>query len=311
MKEPANISRRSLLGLGMALMTSACLPDDALGFAAKRANGNEGHDEILEAILFGESGRLTMRRSAAYREAIDAINYASYLCIDQAGNDGSDKLEFLKQYGVPHLPTLDELKLPKSGKGNHRQYTHKGWYCAYDTNSNDYWQERKSILLQTVNKVFDFGLVNELQLMLGWFDDSLCDAFAELVYCVHILGDYQEAINVAQTSGTYSLKKTVTEQCIPYAHKFVDEDNRDLLFDLSESLQQLFDNEVTAKRYSRLTTRLKRICRSARKLGPVEDEESAQAFQDNITELREILNDNVPELLKETEFFNKTFYREQ
>lgn len=309
MSGPTCITRRGFLGLGACLLASSCLPVDASAFTSKRSKGNEGHDEILESILFGTAGRLVIRRNERHRSAIDAINYASYLCIDQAGDDGKYQLENLNKFGVPHLPTLDDIRLPHNATGDHRKYTHKGWHYAYDSESDTYWKKRKNILLQTINTVFDFGLVDELKLMFGWFDNSTCDAFAKLVYCIHILGDYQEGINKAQEDMTYRLKSTVSDQCISYAHRNASEDNRDLLFDLNESLRLLFDNETTGKDYSKLASRLDVITRSARRIKTVEDEESAQDFQDNLTELRELLENRVPKLLEETSFFKQVFYQ--
>lgn len=108
---------------------------------------------------------------------------------------------------------------------------------------------------------------------------------------------------------TYRLKNTVSDQCIPYAHRNASEDNRDLFFDLNESLRLLFDNETTGKDYSKLASRLDVVTRSARQLKTVEDEESAQDFQDNLTELRGLLENRVPNLLKETSFFKQVFYQ--
>lgn len=309
MSEPTSITRISFLGLGACLLASSCLPVDASGFAAKRSKGNEGHDEILETILFGKSKRSTIRQDERYRPTIDAINYASYLCIDQSGNDGEDQLKNLNEFGVPHLPSLDDIRLPHNATGNHRKYTHKGWRYTYDSDSDAYWKKRKNILLQTINTAFDFGLIDEFKFMLGWFDNSTCDAFAELVYCIHILGDYQEGINKAQEDMTYRLKSTVSDQCISYAQRNASEDNRDLLFDLNESLRLLFDNETTGKDYSKLASRLDVISRSARRLNTVENEESARKFQDNLAELRKLLENRVPNLLKKTDFFKQVFYQ--
>lgn len=291
------------------MLVSLSMPAEALGFAAKRSDGNEGHDEILETVLFGAAGRLTMRRNEGRRQAINAINYASYLCIDQAGSRGEDQLDYLSDYGVPHLPALKDLQLPHSSMGAHREHTHKGWRHAYDSSSDNYWKKRKELLLQTINKVFDFGVVDELKFMVGWFDNSSCDAFAELVYCIHILGDYQEGINQAQEDMTFRLKSTVSNQCIPYAHRNADEGNRDLLFDLSESLQLLFDNEETGEGYSKLAAKLNVIIKSARRLKSVENEDTAQAFQDNLTKLRNLLESQIPSLLESAGFFRQVFYQ--
>ena len=302
------ISRKAFVSITASMLLAACLPLDAHGFSAKGNSDQEGHDKILERILFGVKGP-SVKTDTGRRQAITAINYASHLCIDQFGDSGDGKHDFLAgKFGVPSLPTFDEIQLLGVSGHNHRESTHMGWHYAYSGKTQDRWVKRKELLLKTINKIFDFGLFDDARHMLYWYDGSDCDAFAELVYCVHLLGDYQEGIEQAIKDKSYSLKKTVTEQCIPYAFKDASENNRDLLYDLCDALERLFADGETKHDYSKLIRRLNRQVKRARRLKTVKNEKMALGFQESIMDVRGLLEDYVPKLLEDTEFFSRVFY---
>lgn len=107
---------------------------------------------------------------------------ALYLCSEQADKQGSDKLDFLKEKKVSKLPALDKINLKSSEL---LACSHISWEQEYTIDKKKS-SNRKKILQNTVNKVFDFGALN------NWFgsETGKCNSFAALLYYSHILADF-------------------------------------------------------------------------------------------------------------------------
>ncbi len=123
----------------------------------------------------------------------DAVKYSSdengkmlltavYLCSEQADNQGKDKLDYLKKNKVKKIPAINTINI---NNNELLECSHIKWESEYLLNSKAR-NNRKKILQNTVNKVFDFGKFN------NWFgsDSGKCDSFAAILYYSHILADY-------------------------------------------------------------------------------------------------------------------------
>ena len=116
------------------------------------------HNLHLESVLFGPVNAVNAMSPEA-QNALKALEYASYLAIDQYNGDGTIELTFLKStYHVPGLPANIKA-IDFRGNEYHRKFTHYGWdHQYYDDRAN--WAVRKDILLATTEKVFDFQTIS-------------------------------------------------------------------------------------------------------------------------------------------------------
>lgn len=131
----------------------------------------------ITQILFGDRAQ-----SKSSDENVRMLLAALYLCSEQADNLGQDKIDFLKQHKVSGVPNLTSLNI----KGTQLlECSHNAWESEYARASKNQ-ASRRTVLRNTVNKVFDFGFFNNL------FGSSSgkCDSFAALLYYSHILSDY-------------------------------------------------------------------------------------------------------------------------
>ena len=140
------------------------------------AHNAEGHDDELKRILFGESHSSL---SAKAEMNFGLICMASYLTLDFTNEDkGMRCYESLKNSGINELPSLESITFP--GNQYHQKYTHLGWEFRYGSGDKANWGSRKKILLHTVDKICKFKKEEQIKK----------DAFAALIYEIHILGDH-------------------------------------------------------------------------------------------------------------------------
>ena len=134
-------------------------------------------DTYVTQILFGN--RALSRLSD---EKTKMLLAALYLCSEQCNELGNDKIEYLKLHKVSGIPPISSIDINESDL---LPCSHNTWEHEY-TKAKRSWSNRKTILQNTVNKVFDFGFVNNL------FGGSSgkCNSFAALLYYFHILADY-------------------------------------------------------------------------------------------------------------------------
>ena len=138
---------------------------------------NERTNTYVKKILFGDN-----IYSFENDKKLEQLESALYLCSEQSNKDGQEKLNLLRKAKVGKLPTIAELNVSAS---NLYECSHRGWNTESKTNKAAQI-ERKSVLRQTVVKVFDFG----------WFNEKLktssgqIDSFSALLYYTHILADY-------------------------------------------------------------------------------------------------------------------------
>ena len=128
-------------------------------------------------ILFGDSAL-----SHASDDKVRMLLSALYLCSEQADGLGQDKLDYIKSHGVSGIPALSGLNI----KGSELlSCSHYGWDHEYAPNKANQGN-RKRTLQNTVNAVFDFGLINNIFGSGG----GKCNSFAAVLYYSHILADY-------------------------------------------------------------------------------------------------------------------------
>ena len=290
--------RRSvLLLLVLQLLLSFCTP--------AFAHDKTGHDAILEKILFGEPTFLTRLTpgSKAY-EALDALEDAVAICLDQYQGNYEDLLTELREYKVHGLPkSVKEIDF--SGNQYHRRYTHFGWNNVYTPTDLAHWEIRKSILSQTVNHVFGFQKMAGIWMFLGITKDygftPKCDAFAAFLYYIHVLGDY-----------TASDKKTIHGSVIPLARLHPEIGNEDIFYEIERLLPLILekaeaDSDIAYCGLIQDIKTMHKIGIGFEEAGGVTDE-SFPDYQNLAKKLLEKLESKIPGLLKREQFFKDVFY---
>ncbi len=143
------------------------------GYACDEGQSNT----YVTQIIFGDG--------ASSRESdpkVKMLLYALYLCCEQSDGRGQDKLTYLKGQRVTGVPTLSKIDI----KGeNLLECSHNTWEYEYVADKK-VQNNRRKILQNTVNKVFDFGLFNNL----FGSGSGKCNSFAAMLYYSHILCDY-------------------------------------------------------------------------------------------------------------------------
>ncbi len=259
------------------------------------AYGFDKHSAMLNTILFGSE---IVSLTAKQEELLSDLQCAVYLALDQYNGHGADELtNLIKKYRADRLPsTLEDINF----KGNqyHRAYTHRGWNHVYVIDKAN-WPARKEILLDVTEEVFDFRLISGDVLGVNFGYDEKCEAFAELMYYVHVLGDYE-----AQTTWKNNVM-------IPFARPNASENNPDLLWDLTHCLKVLFQEQEKTRLYKDMLGELGKNANAARLLagswGGINSDEKFNEQKGIVKECIKILNEHVHKLLKEEDFWTDVF----
>lgn len=298
-----DLTRRSFLGLCLCAVTALLSPSRVTAF--ERAE----HDSITETILFDKTNA-KIGLSKEGKKALKALESAIQLCLDQVQQNQAD-LEILDKHPVYNVPKLDEISLPNINMGDHDKYTHMGWHydygdltCGTGFKVQDRWTKRKRLLVDTVNTVFDFGPIDYARVRyLGWSDGTKCDALAELLYYSHVLGDFEDNIidrtnKASNGQGSYRMDF----KGINFAVKNPSDNNRDFFWDFEESIHNLFGNDAED-----LIEKIDTIAKRARRTGAVNSKRTAESVLKYVKQLKQTLRKNLPELLKETDYWNQVF----
>ncbi|MBR4457938.1 MAG: hypothetical protein IKS31_03155 [Clostridia bacterium] len=243
-------------------------------------------------VLFGRSFR-EENCSEKELKAIEALEAASYLAVDQYNGNGTKELRLLLDYRVPSIPS-DISAIDFLGNQHHRRYTHRGWLGPNDNESMPYpddrahWNTRRMILMQTVKKVFD---LNDSQ-------KQLQDSIAAVIYYIHILGDH-----IAETD-----YQKMNQNLIGVGGR---NDSFDILHQLIIHFDVLFTSPTVASRYSNLRAQLRLMNSDFSTLinrdGGVNTQEKQRQYRTMAEKLMNILINQVPPLLQEEEWFKKVF----
>lgn len=136
---------------------------------------NQSNTYVLQ-ILFGD-GAATKSSDTKVKMLTNAL----YLCSEQSNGLGQDKITYLKRQKVSGVPSIDTIDVKSDLL---LDYSHNIWE---DRGKDAKKQEsRRKVLQNTVNKVFDFGLINNL----FGRKSGKCNSFAAVLYYSHILADY-------------------------------------------------------------------------------------------------------------------------
>lgn len=261
----------------------------------------EEHNRELEAVLF-ESG-YSKYQPGDIKKYITALEYASNLTIDQFGGSGEDKYDALRKWRMGGLPlSFDKIDYSEDLFGNgkkinantHRHYTHQGWDIDYGNSKvNKFWNARKHVLQGTVNTIFDFGKFTPV---FGY--DDKCNSLAGIIYYVHILGDYAEADDLNKIQYLADLAGR-TDGC-------------DMIPALQKYVEILFTNQRSSKDYKDLMKGLDEVADKAapiyRSTGGVNTDEEFLEYHQCAMDLLALLQNHIPGLLKNEDFFKNVFY---
>lgn len=272
--------KRLLIGFLCILLVLSALVSPGSAYERKK------HDKIMTDILFGKYDYA--RTDNATKDELSAITSACYLTIDQFNSYGQKDLDVLVNYGVKNLPkSVSEIGYKASGR-NHRDFTHRGWDYAYTGEMKTIWPARQDVLRNTMAKVFDMDV-----------DDRQLEAFCELLYYIHVLGDHEDDESYLISNGR---KIDVGGR----------HDNEDIIHKLLDVFKVLFKDQRQTHKYIGLTSNLQQIDSKLDDLinsqGGINTDEKFQQHQVLVRKLIEILSLYVPEMLKEEPFYNDVFY---
>lgn len=151
-------------------------------------------NSCISQLLFGDDA-YRYEASQSYRLLMDGL----YLCSEQADGSGQDALDRLRDAGVRKLPELSAIDLPSDALP---ECGHGVWE-AVSASHPEAQQERHTLLMRTVNKVFDFGFFQNL---FCW-NKGKSAAFSALLYDLNILDAYlsdETAVDIdGQNVGMY------------------------------------------------------------------------------------------------------------
>ena len=165
-----------------------------------------------------------------------------------------------------------------------------GWdYQAYAEKAK--WDIRKNILLATVSKVFNFPIKGNMSGESKY--DENCVALSKLIYYIHILRDHMEneydnRLNVIQLSKM--------------------KDDFGQLQEINKCITTLFSAQRTTNKYCRLKVKLNVLRFESRLNGVDDDKEKQKKVIKYAGEALKCLQDNLPGLLSNADFFRIVFH---
>ncbi len=271
------------------------------------AHDKSEHDPILEKVLFGTPQFLgSLKKGSRAYKALDAMEDAVAICLDQYNGTYSDLLAELHLYNVHGIPdTIKEIDFP--GNQYHRRYTHRGWSFNYAQADLAKWSIRKNLLLQSVNYAFGFQKKAGTWISYGKAKDygftPKCDAFAAFIYYIHVLADY-----------TASDKGTVHGYVIPLARLHPNSNgNEDLFGELERYLPLVLERAAAENdiAYCGLMHDIKAMHSTGiayEEAGGVTDESFPQ-YKELAQKLLDKLKTKIPGLLQQEPYFAELFYK--
>lgn len=247
------------------------------------------HDKYMSEVLF--KNFKVIDNDPEVQDEIDALESACYLMIDQFNGNGQKDLDILINYGVKNIPNnVSEISFNASGT-THRTYTHKGWDSNFYMKSElekSSWTERQGIMMNTVDKVFEFE-----------GDVKKQESFCKVLYYIHILGDHKDDTSWKIQNG---LKMGVGGRT----------DNNDIIHELLEAFETLFVDQKHTHKYRSLTGNLQKIDsrfgKVVNSVGGVNSDEKFILYQEYVDDTLKILTLYLPEMLKDEAFFHEVFY---
>ena len=252
------------------------------------AFNREEHDKYMLDVLFKSFKNVENDKSIS--KEIEALECASYLTIDQYNGNGEKDLSFLQQYKVKDLPSSIS-QIDYSSGSYHRRATHRGWdgetTGVYNTTDRERWIIRKKILINTCDKIFDFK-----------GNTTKRDSFCALIYYIHILGDRIADSKYYPNSDIIELGGRT--------------DNQDITHELRHHISILFSDQNHTHKFNHVITRLdyldSRIATLLKKNNGSISSEDFVEYKGYADDIMDVLKYNIPEMLKDEDFFRKVFY---
>lgn len=257
------------------------------------AHNLQGHNEELKQILFGQTtSNLTFKGENNFRLLCKAV----HLAVDYTNQEqGARFYNDLKTNGVANLPSLESISF--AGNQYHQKYTHMGWEFYYGIGQMDKanWTARKEILLQTVDKICKFKKEERIKK----------DAFAALIYEIHILGDH-----IGDTEATrYTRIRLVSEPGYKGQVASPTSDgpfnNMTLYTYMLYHIQRLFREQKNTYEYNEVVKFLDR--HKNEYLNYENEEVSYDDIQFLATETKKVLVRYLPILFERESFFKRSF----
>ena len=254
---------------------------------ASAFNRNE-HDRYMNDVLFKDFKNV--ENDVNIKDDIKALEAASYLTIDQYNGNGNNDLLMLNEYGVKSLPSsINEIDY--SAGAYHRRATHRGWDAestgVYNTSDRNRWMIRKKILLNTADKMFNFNGNN-----------SKKDSFCALIYYTHILGD-----RIADT------KYYPNADIIELGGRM---DKQDISHELVHHIEILFSDQKDTHKYNHVVSKLdsynSKLSKLLKNNNGILSDDDFKLYHEYAKAIMDVLRWNVPEMLKEEDFFREKFY---
>ena len=306
---------RRIIALLLALCLSVSLVIPVNAYGAKE------HNKLIESILFGNPNYFK-NTSEQIGNQLQKLEYATTICLDQFQGNYADELKFLNEQKIHGIiKSIDEIDF--GGDSHHRKYTHKGWLWDYQNNDVAQWGLRKTLLLQTVNDVFDFSnKAGEWKVL--WFTKDYgyteqCNSFSAFLYYLHILGEYEKmSKDLSSPANTRKDFSQITGDIIPLAKMMPTDLSPDVFWELEKHLPIIFasQKENGSRVYSDMMQDLRILAAEARTFA-LDNNDFYEPTADVIAsychyadELIDILENSIPELLEKEEFFAKVFYPE-
>lgn len=284
--------------LSIFLLISILLSANTIAFA----HGRDEHNQIMSMVLFGAGDyKDGLIKGSSEYNSLEALESAVTLCLDQYNGNYSDELKTLNRMHIHGIPK-DIGVIDFSGNQHHRKFTHQGWSHIYSPDKGN-WESRKTILLQTVNKVFGFqrraGQWKFLWSEKDYGYDEQCVAFAKFVYYIHVLADIEE-------SGINEGYSDMIKLALSHPQK----DSPDIYAELLCILPVLFRSQSSNNTaYKGLILDIRLQANRARDF--VADNPDLHScysdYQEFAKELLEKLQSKIPYLLANEYFFKNTF----
>ena len=213
------------------------------------------------------------------------------LTIDQFNEDGQKEIDALKKFGVKNLPKLNDIDYSASSR-THRRQTHRGWTAEeglYEGDVLERWKIRKDILINTVEKIFDFN-----------GNEAKKDSFCALIYYIHILEDRSAGETYYTNAEIMELGGRTDEQ--------------DIACELLKYIEILFEDQKHTHKYQHVVSKLEILDSGIKELlksqpAGLMSSETFAKYQEYAEDMKEVLTCNLPEMLKDEDFFSEVFYR--
>lgn len=264
------------------------------------------HYADIELVLFENREYKKTLVNGNAKTALQMLEEATALAIDQFGNTGESKLNNLKEYGVPNVPKgIEEIRL-SSDPDHHQSYTHLGWDFIYGKEDKANWPKRKEIILSTVNKIFGFSFLSGTILGYKVGYDKKCESFSALIYYVHVIGDHIDSNKKKENDPNYRTQNL----WIPLVRdNYGRENTPSIIDDLLYHVEVFFaENPGNANVYRYFIQELKNLRADASvDIGKTAGLSSNAYAED----LRKLLSEFVPILLKKDAFFQTVFFPER